>query len=272
MKKLLYLLLVVFSLSFLIGCEPQDNDKTTGTDVLTEVEGVDFSNVKFESITVTYDGLTHSIYVTNLPEGVSVAYYGNNVSEVGTHTVTAKFYKDNVIIHEMTATITIENKDIEDKTDFSTVVFEGIKVSYDGKSHSIYVENLSDDYTVTYEGNGVKEVGTHTVIAKIFDKDNNLVHEMTAVITIEKNDIEDNTDFTSVVFEGITVLYDGKSHSIYVVNLSDDYTVTYEGNGVKEVGTHTVIAKIFDNDNNLVHELTAIIKIVESSNVELPLV
>jgi hypothetical protein len=48
--------------------------------------------------------------------------------------------------------------------------------------------------------------------------------------------------------------------------------VTYEGNGVKEVGTHTVIAKIFDKDNNLVHELTAKIIIVESTDVELPLV
>ena len=99
MKKLLYLLLVVFSLSFLIGCEPQEDDKTTGGNVLTEVEGIDFSNVKFESITLTYDGLTHSILVENLPEGVSVAYSGNNVSEVGTHTVTAKFYKDNVRVH-----------------------------------------------------------------------------------------------------------------------------------------------------------------------------
>ena len=150
MKKLLYLLLVVFSLSFLIGCEPQEDDKTTGGDVLTEVEGVDFSNVKFESITVTYDGLTHSIYVENLPEGVSVAYYGNNVSDVGTHTVTAKFYKDNVRIHEMIATITIEKKDIEDNTDFTNVVFEGITVLYDGNSHSIFVANLSDDYTVSY--------------------------------------------------------------------------------------------------------------------------
>ena len=95
---------------------------------------------------------------------------------------------------------------------------------------------------------------------------------MIATITIEKKDIEDNTDFTNVVFEGITVLYDGNSHSIYVANLSEDYTVTYEGNGVKEVGTHTVIAKIFDKDNNLVYELTATIKIVESTDVELPLV
>ncbi len=189
MKKLLYILLVVFSLSFLIGCEPQEDDKTSGGDVLTNIGGIDFSNVKFESITVTYDGLTHSIYVENLPEGVSVAYYGNNVSEVGTHTVTAKFYKDNDRIHEMTATITIEKKATGDNTD--SVVFEGITVLYDGNSHSIYVANLSDDYTVTYEGNGVKEVGTHTVVAKIFDKDNNLVHELTATIKIvESADVE----------------------------------------------------------------------------------
>lgn len=191
MKKLLYILLVVFSLSFLIGCEPQEDDKTSGGDVLTNIGGIDFSNVKFESITVTYDGLTHSILVENLPEGVSVAYSGNNVSDVGTHTVTAKFYKDNVRIHEMIATITIEKKDIEDNTDFTNVVFEGITVLYDGNSHSIYVANLSEDYTVTYEGNGVKEVGTHTVIAKIFDNDNNLVHELTAIIKIvESSNVE----------------------------------------------------------------------------------
>lgn len=191
MKKLLYILLVVFSLSFLIGCEPQEDDKTSGGDVLTNIGGIDFSNVKFESITVTYDGLTHSILVENLPEGVSVAYSGNNVSDVGTHTVTAKFYKDNVRIHEMIATITIEKKDIEDNTDFTNVVFEGITVLYDGNSHSIYVANLSEDYTVTYEGNGVKEVGTYIVVAKIFDKENNLVHEITAkIIIVESTDVE----------------------------------------------------------------------------------
>ena len=191
MKKLLYILLVVFSLSFLIGCEPQEDDKTSGGDVLTNIGGIDFSNVKFESITVTYDGLTHSILVENLPEGVSVAYSGNNVSDVGTHTVTAKFYKDNVRIHEMIASITIEKKDIEDNTDFTNVVFEGITVLYDGNSHSIYVANLSEDYTVTYEGNGVKEVGTYIVVAKIFDKENNLVHEITAkIIIVESTDVE----------------------------------------------------------------------------------
>jgi hypothetical protein len=190
-KKLLYLLLIVFSLSFLIGCEPQEDDKTTGGDVLTNVDDVDFTNVKFESITVTYDGLAHSIYVDNLPEGVSVAYSGNNVKEVGTHTVTAKFYKDNVRVHEMTATITILEKEIDDTIDFTSVVFEGITVLYDGNSHSIYVVNLSDDYTVTYEGNGVKEIGNYTVVAKIFDKDNNLVHELTATIAIvESTDVE----------------------------------------------------------------------------------
>lgn len=189
-KKLLYLLLVLFSLSFLIGCEPQEDDKSSG-DVLTDIAGVDFSNVKFDSDTLTYDGLSHSIYVLNIPEGVLVVYSGNNVKEVGTHTVTAKFYKDDIRIHEMTATITIEKNDIEDKPDFTNVVFEGITVLYDGNSHSIYVANLSDDYTVNYEGNGVKEVGTHTVTAKIFDNDNNLVHEMTAkIIIMESTDVE----------------------------------------------------------------------------------
>lgn len=74
---------------------------------------VDLSTIKFDSIEVIYTGQSYSIYATNLNEGMTVSYEGNGVSEVGTHTVTAKFYSDNnVLLGTLTATITISDYDV----------------------------------------------------------------------------------------------------------------------------------------------------------------
>ena len=74
-----------------------------------------------------------------------------------------------------------------------------------------------------------------------------------------------------IVFKGYSVSYDGKSHNVYVLNLPKEFEVSYEGNGVTEIGEHIIVAKIYYNDT-LVKELTAVINIVKPSDVELPLV
>lgn len=261
MKKILYLLLVVFSLSFLIGCEPQDNDTTSGGDELTNVGDIDFSNVKFESIAIDYDGNRHSIYVTNAPEGVIVVYFGNDVSEVGEYTVIAKFFdNEGKLLHEMTALITIYQT-----YDFSNTKFEGLNVNYDGQSHSVIALNIPDDVTVEYEGNDVSEVGEYIVTAKFYDKYQRLVHEMTATIIIFEN-----YDFTKVTFEDITVDHDNLSHSIIAMNVPDGIIVEYEGNDVTEVGTHIVEAKFYDKYQRLLHKMTAkitILRVYDFTNV-----
>lgn len=72
----------------------------------------DMSGVTFTGATVTYDGKPHSISVSGtLPSGVTVAYEGNGVVEIGDHAVTAKFTGDAANMNpiaDMTATLTIE--------------------------------------------------------------------------------------------------------------------------------------------------------------------
>mgnify|MGYP003292600792 CR=1 FL=1 len=80
-----------------------------------EEQTVDLSGVKFEDETFTYDGETHSIYISNLPKGLEVEYEGNEATEVGTHTVKAKIYDEKGnFLKELAATLKIINKhDVE---------------------------------------------------------------------------------------------------------------------------------------------------------------
>ena len=76
----------------------------------------DVSGMKFESITVSYDGEEHSIEVVGVPEGVTVTYEGNGKTLAGTYTVTASFTVPEGYspIASMTATITITEPEYVD--------------------------------------------------------------------------------------------------------------------------------------------------------------
>ena len=52
------------------------------------------TNIKFENLTVVYDGEVHSIVAENLPEGVTVSYENNGQVDVGVYEVTVHFIGD----------------------------------------------------------------------------------------------------------------------------------------------------------------------------------
>jgi hypothetical protein len=179
MKKILLLILLLFTMVGLASC----NEEVT----TEQPEIVDITNVSFKSVTHTYDGNPVSIYVTNLPEGLTVEYVGNGVVEVGSYEVKAiiKDSKGNKV-----ATI-FANIIINPAVDLSLVKFEGTEYVYDGESVSIYVTNLPDGVTVEYAGNGVSEIGTHEVTATIKDKDGKVLLNLKANIVIVKpSDVE----------------------------------------------------------------------------------
>ena len=72
------------------------------------------ADVIFEGITVSYTaGLKHKVEATNIPSNVTVEYQGNDVTEVGEHTVTANFYDLNHdLITSMTAVISVIEYDV----------------------------------------------------------------------------------------------------------------------------------------------------------------
>ena len=176
--------------------------------------------------------------------------------------------------------------------DLTGVVFKSLTYTYDGNPVGIYVENLPEGLTVEYVGNGVVEVGQYEIKAIIKDSNGNKLATLLANIRIVLPDPEtqpgtepnpgtqpeptptpgNDYDLSNVVFLDVEYTYDGNPVSIYLSNLPEGLTVEYSGNGVTEVGTHEVTATVKTADGTVLATYKANIVIVDSSDVELPLV
>ena len=189
MKKLLYLLLILFTFTTLVACGkdkeevPQPTPEQTPTDETSENKPIEFESKTFE-----YDGNVHSLEVVNLPAGYTISYMGNFKSEIGVHTVIAMIYNaDGKIVETLTATLTILEKGLT----IDDITFDDKTFYANGSAHSLEVSNLPDGYTVSYSGNGVSTEGKHLVVASIYDENNQLVLTLEAYINIVKqSDVE----------------------------------------------------------------------------------
>ena len=96
-SKLFVLTAVIFFPLVLGSCHNDNTTPTTTADTETVKLDYDMSNVKFEDKTLVYDGNEHTLEITgSLPNGVSVTYTNNKLTEVGTLQVTASFKGDYV--------------------------------------------------------------------------------------------------------------------------------------------------------------------------------
>ena len=239
MKKLLLgvvaTLVIALSIFALFSCAPQSNIP----------EDLDLSGITMADGTVWYDGAEHSLSVSGkLPENVSVVYAGNSQVEVGTYTVTAKFYYagEYVVGKDITAKLTI--KSLSDLTT-PTVGMYDKTVDYNGAVHSILLDaTLPEGVTVEYVGNGQTAAGSYTVTAKLYYKGIYLEgKDLSANLVINKKSLE--SAIYELAFNSTTVVYDGEEHSIFISgNLPDVVSVSYDGNGVSALGTHPVTATL----------------------------
>lgn len=199
-------------------------------------------NVEFEDEEITYDGQAHSIYVkSDLPEGVLVGYENNKRVEIGTHTVVANFIDTTgnyEIPESITADLTIN------KIDATYLRFYDKKIEYDGQEHSIFITGeLPEGIEVRYENNGAKDIGVYTVTA-YFSGDLSkykIPNYLVAKLEITKIYVE------PIVFESVTIPYDGEPHSIYISNeLPEGLEVSYLNNGHSLAGEYRVTATFTD--------------------------
>lgn len=216
-----------------------------------------FDNVKFDSLTVVYNGTLHSITATGVPEGTEVYYSNNTAADVGTYKAFVSLNKDGES-KLMTAVLTIEKADIKD------VTFENITTIYDTSTKYIKVsDNVPEDVDVSYiytadetPFDGATDVGTYNVTVVLSGKNYNSV-TMDAVLTIERADIKD------VTFEDSSFVYDGTTKTICVSDsVPEGVTVAYTMesalfNGVINVGNYNITAVLSGkNYNTLTLEAT----------------
>lgn len=207
----------------------------------------DMSGIYFTDTEVGYDGQAKYISVTGaLPDGVSVSYVGNGVSEVNPdgHSVTAIFTGDSKNyepIPSMSAKIYI----LKDK--LAGVTLTGQTVTFNGSVFSLEVSGLTDDSSITveYEYNGavldgVRNAGSYTVVAKFY---RNGVYD--ADLDLKANLVINKAKINITVGENIQTQFDGSIHSIdYNLSSLVGVSVDVVGNNVLSIGEHTVVFKI----------------------------
>ena len=223
----------------------------------------DMNAVTFDNKTVTYNGKTQSLAVSdNLPSGVTVNYTNNNQVDVGQYVVVATFTGDSINyypIDDMQAILTINKATY----DMSKVQFVGGRFTYDGTPKSIYVTGeLPQGVTVEYTNNGKVNANAYTVTATFTGdtKNYNKLNDWSASLIIDKA----TYDMSGVSFKNQTFTYDKTEKSALISgNLPKGVQVSYVGNEKIDVGTYSVTAKFNGDSNNyhLIEDMTATLKI-----------
>ena len=260
---------------FEVTYTPDDTDNyeviEEGLEVTIKVEKAtyDMSGIEFKPLTVTYDGDIHTIEIEGeLPEGVEVSYENNARRKVGKSTAIARFKvedEDNYnLIPEMTAILTVEKATPEYE------IPEGLTAIYGEKLSSVELGTGFTFQGYDLETTEVGPVGENKFLVTYTPADTTnykTITDIEVIITVSPADYE----LVEITFDGETVTYDGKPHSIFIDGqLPDGVTVEYEGNGKVNVGEYTVTAKFILADDikdnyNPIKEMKATLKIEPKS-------
>ena len=264
MKKIKFyiiILLFVFFVGSLTACGEENNEPTQ-----VEITKEFLEALVFEDATFEYDGERPGIYVQNVPDGVTVTYYGNDQNNPGTHTVTA-FIKYNSINVQKSATITIISPKTEITAEDNQIIF-------------IYGDNLDPVYSLNngeqsvvfkYYKDGIEvsktaltTPGTYTI--DIIAQKSTIYSEFKKTITVTTV-----KSLLGLSYEDVAVEYDGKEHVLLlhgVENLSDEYTVTYSNNSGTEVGAYYALAEVKNASGEVVETHAAVMDICYPDNEE----
>ena len=237
-------------------------DPISATVTITELAT---SGISFDDVTVTYDGMPHSIIVGGeLPDGVSVVYEGGDKTAVGVYEITAKFYLGTLELADerLTATLTI----LKATHDMSGVSAKDASAVYSGNPHSPALSGtlpagVSAVYTYRDAmGNEVGEIvnaGVYRVTATfVYDTAcYNTINPMTFSYTVTKA----GHDASGVYPASLAKTYDGVAvkpglAGTLPAGVEVSYTYTdASGNTVSEiltVGEYTVVASfVYDEAN-----------------------
>lgn len=211
-------------------------------------ETPDMSGISFESKSYVYDGLEHELVIKGtLPEGVTVSYENNKLTDVGTVEATAKFTHKNskVVIPDMKATLTVTPA----TGDIGKATFKNKTVIYDGTEHELTVQGeLPEGVTVTYENNKLTNVGTVEAVAHFRHENSNIIiPDAKATLTV----IPADGSIGTATFTDKTVEYDGTEHELTVEGiLPEGVSVSYTANKLTMPGSIEVTASFTSENPN----------------------
>ena len=218
----------------------------------------DLSNVRWtEKREFPYDGETHGIVLTGVPEELQVRYSGNTGITAGRYIARAVFINPDthnfVTPPDMTAEWTISKKFI----DMSMVRwdYQG-PFTYDGQAKSVTLVGLPEEIGVDYENFVAFDAGEYNAHAILrYDEDNlDVSYPADCQWRIEKRKI----DISGAYWDySDAFTYDGNRHAVYLEGLPEGLKVDYTDNVKVETGTYVATATLtpVDSDNYEVPEV-----------------
>jgi hypothetical protein len=252
-RSLLKLIAVgTLCLSSLASCSKKTSPETSSSEQISssssskELLPYDMSGVSFPDVSAVYDGKEHKAEIQGtLPQGVTVTYENNTLTDAGEKEATAHFHGDSD--HQPIADR--KAKLLVSKSDFAEVSFLDRTFVYDGKPHSLYVEGtVPSCVSVSCDVRGIVDTGSYTVTATLSDSaQNHNGKTMTAKLTIAKAEL----DLSGISFSDRTFAYDGLAHTIAIDGtLPLGVSVTYRGATQSIPGQFEATATFHGNDKN----------------------
>jgi len=221
------------------------------------IENKDFVGITFDDYVLQYDGENHHINCDNVPSFATVEYSNNDKVKVGEYIVTATITAEGYNTLTMNATMTIMGE-------FDDYDFKDVTVPYDGKNHTIKLENIPSFCKATYVGTkNYTSPGSYTITVVLSAK---YYHDKTFTATLTIQPLQ----FEGLLLDSASYLQDGISHKLEVVGAPKDATIEYKctnhngTNSFIEAGVYQIKATV-SKENYQTVSLTAELEI-ESPN------
>lgn len=202
---------------------------------------LDFVDLSFESYETTYDGLSHSLEVKNLPNFATVEYdVATEYTDAGVYVVTANVKADGYNDKILSATLTIN------KAKLGEIVFSDKIVTWDGEPHGVYIETeLPSGVDVSYDGNEQADVGEYEVTAH-FDVGNNYepIDDMKAILTVS----EKTYAVTFVDYNGSVVKTVGHGKTLTDIpepSAKDGHTASWNVRSFENVTSNMTVTAVY---------------------------
>lgn len=198
----------------------ENNGEQKPDETTPQKQKYDTSNLKFEDATVTFDGKTHSLQATGVPEGVTVSYEGNNQSIAGTYIVTATFTGDDQheTIPNREAKLTIEKADQDISFGYETLKVPTTDKTtknplLGAKEQAVVTYTSSDEKVATVDKDGLVTIvgaGTAKITATTAEtpdyKQTSVSYTLTVAETLDETDEEeDDSVLTTEYPNGVKV-------------------------------------------------------------------
>mgnify|MGYP002517742936 CR=1 FL=1 len=248
-KKIMSIISLLSIALPLASCDKPNTDKVVIDDsTVSEDESV-LNSIVFNSKTFTYDGMSHTLEATNIPDGILVSYTGNNKTEPGEWNVTATFINQKTGYEYKTVKTAVMNIIDSGASDsglatsdpkLSKVVFSDRNIEYTGKAPKVSVDNLPTGYSVNYTAvkittdsefdkgqvslDEIKDVGNYIVYARISSPSGNVFNKSSILrITARKLTI------SNVYLRNASYPYNGSIRSLKLTDYNGNAALETDG-------------------------------------------